>query len=114
MVNGTLHPSQRQAITSTVDLLKIDTEGQDLKVIYGAEAALQHHQIQLLVFEFGANWGDSGLLLRDAVEFLDKYGYDSYMLSTGKVHLKLNGGLFDEVSALRFSAFLTRNLFSFP
>ena len=60
------------------------------------------HQIKLLVFEFGANWGDNNYKLMDAVEYLNKLGYDSYMLSqhecsgpNGCHHIKLDGVLWD-------------------
>ena len=64
-----------------IDMLKIDTEGHDLKVIYSAEDALKKHQIKLIVFEFGANWGENGATLKAAVEYLHGMGYDSYMMS---------------------------------
>ena len=89
---------QREGMSEVViDMLKIDTEGHDLKVIYSAEDALKKHQIKLIVFEFGANWGENGATLEAAVEYLNGMGYDSYMMSQydcegyyGCHHIKLD------------------------
>lgn len=50
---------------SHIDLLKIDTEGHELKVLQGAKKLLQGNKISYIQFEFGGTMIDSGTFFRD-------------------------------------------------
>ena len=80
-----------------INFLKIDTEGHDGSVLQGAEDLLAASKIELIVFEFGENWGLNGKYLRDAVDLLTRYGYASFLLGETFFHIRLDENLFDDV-----------------
>jgi FkbM family methyltransferase len=84
------------ASTLPLNFLKIDTEGHDANVLKGCEGLLAAANVELIVFEFGSNWGANGKYLRDAVALLAKHGYASFLLGSS-FHIRLDGGLFDDV-----------------
>jgi FkbM family methyltransferase len=95
----TLSDFVRQNIGSEempINFLKIDTEGHDGSVLQGAEDLLAASKIELIVFEFGGNWGLNGKYLRDAVDLLTRYGYASFLLGE-TFHIRLDENLFDDV-----------------
>jgi FkbM family methyltransferase len=55
-----------------VFLLKIDTEGYDYFVLYGARAALQKKRIEFIVFEYNSKWftKDRTVTLKQTVEMM--------------------------------------------
>jgi FkbM family methyltransferase len=63
-----------------IDLLKIDTEGHDLLVLFGADSMLRSHSIDVVQFEYNHRWIYERRLLRDAFEYLKPIGY-----SIGKI-----------------------------
>ena len=71
-------------------------EGHDANVLKGCEGLLAAANVELIVFEFGSNWGANGKYLRDAVALLAKHGYASFLLGSS-FHIRLDGGLFDDV-----------------
>lgn len=60
---------------SHIDLIKIDTEGHDMEVIYGGNNILASKAIDILQFEYNHRWIDSRHFLRDAFELLLPLGY---------------------------------------
>ena len=55
---------------SHIDLIKIDTEGHDMEVIYGGNNMLASGAIDILQFEYNHRWIDGRHFLRDAFELL--------------------------------------------
>ena len=58
-----------------IDFLKIDTEGNDFKVLKGFEDKIKKNQIRLIQFEYGPFAIDSKDLLKDFYDLLNQYGY---------------------------------------
>jgi FkbM family methyltransferase len=58
-----------------IDFLKIDTEGNDFKVLKGFEEKLKNGKIRLIQFEYGPFSIVSKDLLKDFYDFLNQYGY---------------------------------------
>jgi FkbM family methyltransferase len=58
-----------------IDFLKIDTEGNDFKVLKGFEGKIKSNEIRLIQFEYGPFSIVSKDLLKDFYDFLNKYGY---------------------------------------
>lgn len=59
----------------SVDLLKIDTEGNEMAVLRGAESLLAEKRIRLIQFEYGGTWIDAREFLADAFHLLKRHGY---------------------------------------
>ncbi|HLX61629.1 MAG TPA: FkbM family methyltransferase [Planctomycetota bacterium] len=59
----------------SIAFLKIDTEGHDLEVIYGATGKLKEAKIRCIQFEYNQRWIDARHYLRDAFGFLNPLGY---------------------------------------
>ena len=55
---------------SHIDLIKIDTEGHDMEVIYGGNNMLASRSIDILQFEYNQRWIHNRHFLRDAFELL--------------------------------------------
>ncbi|MBC8487500.1 MAG: FkbM family methyltransferase [Bacteroidetes bacterium] len=60
---------------SHIDLIKIDTEGHDMEVIYGGNNMLASGAIDILQFEYNHRWIDGRHFLRDAFELLLPLGF---------------------------------------
>jgi FkbM family methyltransferase len=60
---------------SHIDLIKIDTEGHDMEVIYGGNNMLASSTIDILQFEYNHRWIDGRHFLRDAFELLLPLGF---------------------------------------
>jgi FkbM family methyltransferase len=58
-----------------IDFLKIDTEGNDFKVLKGFENKIKSNEIRLIQFEYGPFSIVSKDLLKDFYVFLNQYGY---------------------------------------
>lgn len=58
-----------------IDLLKIDAEGVDYKVINGFEKLLSRRAIRLIQFEYGYAAVCTRFLVGDFVSFFEKFGY---------------------------------------
>ena len=59
-----------------IDLLKIDVEGAELQVLFGAERALREKRVRCLTFEFGQTTFDMGNSPDRLEAFLQEVGYD--------------------------------------
>lgn len=60
---------------TNIDLLKIDVEGAEPKVLNGFSQMLNQRSIRAIQFEYGYINGDAKFLMRDFYEFFHKYGY---------------------------------------
>ncbi len=58
-----------------VDLVKVDTEGNDLAVLRGARRSLAAQRIGAVQFEYNQRWIDARGYLRDAFDLLEPCGY---------------------------------------
>lgn len=73
---NTLDNVARDNSWENVSFIKIDTEGNDLKVIFGAEKIISHFKPSIL-FEYSKEaWAMSGLTLDDAQKFFNKHNYN--------------------------------------
>lgn len=72
---------------TTIDFLKIDTEGYELNVIKGFEDYLEN--IQIIQFEYGGTFLDNQIKLIDVIDYLiDKGFYKfSYLTNDGLVRI---------------------------
>jgi len=66
-----------------IDLLKIDVEGAEMKVLNGFRQALQNNQIDIIQFEYGYINITTNILLKDYYHFLNDLGYE-----VGKIYPK--------------------------
>lgn len=71
---------QREGL-STIDLVKIDTEGHEPFVLEGARRLLQTGAIQRVQFEYGEKYIDSKRLLREIFALLQPLGYTVYQIA---------------------------------
>ncbi len=60
---------------SHVSFLKIDTEGNELSVLQGAEQYLTQGKINAIQFEYGGTYIDSGIILKDIFTFFKNKPY---------------------------------------
>ena len=58
-----------------IDLLKMDVEGAELNVLYGAEKMFAEKKIRICVFEFGQTVFDMGNTVKQYKDFFNKYDY---------------------------------------
>ena len=65
----------RAAGVDTVDLLKIDVEGSDLRVLRGFDGLLRNGRVRVVQFEYTLAWVPSGALLNEAGTYLGERGY---------------------------------------
>lgn len=73
---------------SKIDLLKIDVEGHELKVLIGAQHMLQTNSIKAIQFEFTQLNSISRVFFKDIYELLNK-NYNLYrLLPTGLLRIK--------------------------
>ena len=64
---------------SQIDLLKIDAEGYDLKVLKGATSMLQNHAIKLILVELGFDPKDPNHVDFESVKsYLENYGFNVF------------------------------------
>lgn len=73
---------------SSIDLLKIDTEGHELRVLQGASKMLQGNKIKYIQFEFGGPMIDSRTYFRDIYTLLNPYFAIYRILQDGLVEIK--------------------------
>jgi len=65
---------------SKLDFLKIDTEGNDLNVIKGAEKMLKEGRIDTIQFEFSLHYTYSHTYFRDFTDYLSPFGYKVFKI----------------------------------
>jgi FkbM family methyltransferase len=72
---------------TTIDFLKVDTEGFEIDVLRGCEGIFS--KIRLIQFEYGGTYPDRNILLKDVVELLKTHGFSFfyYIFSDGLITL---------------------------
>lgn len=78
-----------------IDLLKIDAEGYDMRVLLGAKNLLAQQRIGLLQFEYNRSWQIAGDTLFAALRLLEACGYATYVLKRDGLYT-LNYALYEE------------------
>lgn len=87
-----------------VTLLKIDTEGNELRVLEGATEMLRGQRIAALQFEYDASWIDSRSYLFDAYQLLRIVGYRVFKITPeGLIHISRYAPFLEDY---RFSNFV--------
>lgn len=81
-----------KSINKKIDFIKIDVEGNEMRVLYGMEKII--HNIKVLQIEFGGTWIDSRFFYRDLYDYLKKYNFDLYRMSPNKL-IKIN--IYEEI-----------------
>lgn len=71
----------------TVDYLKVDAEGYDLRVLQGAVTLLRERRIGVIQFEYNRTWAQAGSTLAAAYSYLNNSGYVVFLVK--------NEGLFE-------------------
>jgi len=68
---------------TSIDFLKIDTEGYELSVLQGFDDYLE--RVKVIQFEYGGTFLDNKLKLRDVINYLEQKGFYkfSYLTSSG-------------------------------
>lgn len=61
-----------------IDILKIDTEGQELNVLKGAKKMLTEKAISNIIFEVGGTYTDLGYTVGEVIALLNSHGYKVY------------------------------------
>ncbi len=74
--------------TGMIDLLKIDVEGHELKVLEGFGEYLGPQKIHTIQFEYGGSYKDSHTTLRDVYALLSGKGYVIGKLSRDAVEIR--------------------------
>jgi FkbM family methyltransferase len=69
-----------------IDFLKIDAEGYDLKVLKGAELFLSEGRVRFVQFEYNSNWLGTGSSLREAKSFLERLGFELFLIRSTGLH----------------------------
>jgi FkbM family methyltransferase len=67
-------------LSEGIDFLKIDAEGSDLLVLKGAISMLRRQSIGAIQFEYNYSWAYSGSTLKDALDWLSRLGYKTYII----------------------------------
>lgn len=78
IVLTTLDEFARKQKINRIDLLKIDTEGNEYKVLQGAKKTLANKEVRYILFEFNEMNAYGRVFFRDFCEFLE--GYSLYRL----------------------------------
>ena len=77
------------------DMLKIDAEGYDLRVLRGARRLLARHAFGVVQFEYNRSWQLAGDTLAAAYALLQAHGYEVYLLKREGL-FRLNYRLYEE------------------
>lgn len=78
-----------------VDLLKIDAEGYDLRVLVGAQQMLESKRIEVIQFEYNRAWQLAGDTLSAAYRLLEGAGFRVFVLKLDGLY-DLNYALYEE------------------
>ncbi|MEG4457132.1 FkbM family methyltransferase [Microcoleus sp. N9_A1] len=97
---------QRHGI-KRINFIKIDVEGGELDVLYGAKSFLESGRIDYLQFEYGGTYIDSKTTLKEAFEYLQKFRYSIFKVLPDKLEYKPTWEPEDE--NFEFSNFLAVN-----
>lgn len=93
----------------SIDLLKLDVEGYELKILKGSKEMLKNGSIKLIQFEFGAS-SEEKYALKDFFDILDKQYQICRILKNGYYPLKKYKHYYEIMSVTNFIA-IKRDLF---
>jgi FkbM family methyltransferase len=97
---------QRHSI-KRINFLKIDVEGGELDVLYGAKHFLETGRVDYLQFEYGGTYLDSKITLKEAFEYLQKFRYSIFKILPDRLEYKPT--FLPEDENFEFSNFLAVN-----
>ncbi len=97
---------QRHGI-KRINFIKIDVEGGELDVLYGAKSFLESGRIDYLQFEYGGTYIDSKTTLKEAFEYLQKFRYSIFKILPDRLEYKPS--FLPEDENFEFSNFLAVN-----
>lgn len=89
---------------SHISFLKIDTEGNELAVLYGATRFITEGKIDAIQFEYGGTYIDAGILLKDVFAFFQNKPYSIYKLMQG--NLKPTPGYSQDMENFQYSNYI--------
>jgi FkbM family methyltransferase len=89
-----------------LDFLKIDAEGFDARVLKGAASLLVSSSIRAIQFEYNTSWAAAGSTLTDTINFLSRFGYDTFLMRSDGLH-RFDVSTFGEY--FRYSNFFATN-----
>lgn len=69
-----------------INYLKIDTEGHDYYVLKGAISLLEQEKIDVIQFEYGNNYLDARLFLKDMFDLIQDMNYSIYRILPKSLH----------------------------
>jgi len=78
--------AEADTLPEIVDFLKIDTEGNDARVLYGSRRLLVEGRIRFLQFEYNTHWLGTRSTLQSTIQFLEEVGYDSFLVRSSGLH----------------------------
>ncbi|PIY69225.1 FkbM family methyltransferase [Candidatus Roizmanbacteria bacterium CG_4_10_14_0_8_um_filter_39_9] len=93
----------------SVQILKIDTEGNELKVLYGAKAMLNKHMIDFIQFEFNSMNVYSGVFFKMIYNYLDNY-WLYRLLPDGLISLREYNSINTEIYAFQNIIAVRKNI----
>lgn len=76
----TLDDYFQQCGLTEVDVLKVDVEGEEFRVLRGGRGAFAARRVRFAQVEYGGTYIDANVLFRDVFEFAMGYGYHVYQL----------------------------------
>jgi hypothetical protein len=85
LVQTYFHSSENKTYHPLIDLLLVDTEGNDYLVLKGSIPLLKSGAIRVVIFEYHRYLPWSKLKLEDAKNDMDSYGYDCYFQGSGRL-----------------------------
>ncbi|MEG4213947.1 FkbM family methyltransferase [Microcoleus sp. Pol14C6] len=97
---------QRHGI-KRINFIKIDVEGGELDVLYGAKYFLETGRVDYLQFEYGGTYLDSKTTLKEAFEYLEKFRYSIFKILPDRLEYKPT--FLPEDENFEFSNFLAVN-----
>lgn len=112
-------PKEITVLTTTIDnycqrhnikrinFLKIDVEGGELDVLYGAEHFLATGRIDYLQFEYGGTYLDAKITLKEVCEYLHRFRYAIFKILPDSIEYK--PAFLPEDENYQFSNFLAIN-----
>ena len=65
---------------NNIDFLKIDVEGNELRVLEGSREMLRNNKINVIQFEYGGTYIDAGILLRNVFDLFSEFSYTIYKI----------------------------------
>lgn len=112
-VSTVVHFCQQQAIKK-IDLLKIDVEGHDLAVLKGATLMLQEQQISFVQFEYGDNYIDARIFLKDVFSFIEPLPYQIYRVTPdGLMRIRKYSSALENFRTINYALIAEREIANF-